>query len=148
MLWLIYVKEIALNKFNDVLKGFKRKGSSRVWAKHVKVVEQFVSGCEWETFTTVNDVTPSVEGSFYRGNLITALLALAKEHIRNQMFSGKSYIFSNTHTQSVFPSTQYWLAGQSGVWPDRNVDLSLVQDDFSSKAHTFIVHCEYVISKC
>lgn len=58
-----------------------------------------LSGCEWEweTFTTVNDVTPSAEGSFYRGNLITALLALAKEHIRNQMFSGKSYIFSNTH---------------------------------------------------
>lgn len=128
---------MPLNDLNEDQKRFERNCSSRVWAKHVKLVERFVSGCEreWETFTTLNDVTPSEEGSFYRGNLITALLALAKENIRNQMFSGKSYIFSNTHTLDVFPSTQYWLAGQSGVWPYRNVVLSLVQDDLKWSSH-------------
>jgi len=75
-----------------------KKGLKERALEFEKSMSNSLSGCEWEweTFTTVNDVTPSAEGSFYRGNLITALLALAKEHIRNQMFSGKSYIFSNT----------------------------------------------------
>ncbi len=137
MLRFIYKEHMTLNNLDDFLKGLKEKalvefeqsmsrllnGLCQVANKSERPSQQLMMSLpQWRDLFTVA--------------IWLQLCLLWLKSTSEIKCSLARVIFSQTNTQSVFPSTQYWLAGQSSTWPDRNADSSLVQDDLWSRAHT------------